>query len=105
MNHLIKKVTVISVLAMSCSSAFAAETLDAKVVSVDGGKVALQVEGTVPQWITEGAKVQALGWQTSVVGINGSTFVVEMSKSKASRVNVNSDVVVREISKQQKFGC
>ncbi|NYT63541.1 hypothetical protein H0A66_14585 [Alcaligenaceae bacterium] len=105
MHHLIKKVTVISALAMSCASAYAAETIDAKVVSIDGGKVALQVEGTVPQWISKGATVQALGWQTSVVGIDGSTFVVEMSKSKASRVNVNSDVVVREISKQQSFGC
>ncbi|MBP6018954.1 MAG: hypothetical protein KA735_05640 [Burkholderiaceae bacterium] len=105
MNHLIKKVTVISALAMSCASAFAAETLDAKVVSVDGGKVALQVDGTVPEWVTQGGKVHALGWQSSVVGIDGSTFVVEISKAKASRVSLNSDVVVREISKQQRFGC
>lgn len=105
MNHLIKKVTVVSALAMSCATAFAAETLNAKVVAVDGGKVALQVEGAVPDWITAGAKVQALGWKTDVVAIDGATFVVEMSKSKASRVDVDSDVVVREIPKQQKFGC
>ncbi|NYT66118.1 hypothetical protein H0A58_09060 [Alcaligenaceae bacterium] len=105
MNHLIKKVTVISALAMSCTTAFAAEKLDAKIVSVDGTKVALQVQGAVPKWITEGTKVHALGWQSNVVGIDGSTFIVEMSKAKASRASVNSDVVVREISKHQRFGC
>ncbi|HUH59975.1 MAG TPA: hypothetical protein VL001_07845 [Candidimonas sp.] len=105
MNRLVKKVTVVSALAMSCSSVFAAESLNAKVVGVEGQKVALETAGAVPAWVNEGGTVQALGWTTKVVDVDGSKFVVELSKSKASRVAVDSDVVVREVTKQQKFGC
>ena len=105
MNRLIKKVTVVSAVALSCSSAFAAESLNAKVVAVDGQHVALETTGAVPTWVTQGGTVQALGWSTKVVNVDGSKFVVELSKSKASRVEIDTDVVVREVTKQQKFGC
>lgn len=105
MNRLVKKVTLVSALALSCASAFAAETLNARVVAVDGGQVALETAGQVPDWATPGATVQALGWQTKVVSVDGSKIVISLSKSKASKVEVDSEVVVREVSKQQKFGC
>ncbi|HEX5515218.1 MAG TPA: hypothetical protein VFY81_12535 [Gammaproteobacteria bacterium] len=105
MNRLIKKATVVSVLALSCSAAFAAETLTAKVVAVDGGQVVLETNGQVPAWVAKGGAVQALGWQTKVVDVAESKIVVSLAKSRAAKVKVDSDVVVREIPKQQKFGC
>lgn len=105
MNRLIKKVTVVSALALSCSAAFAAESLNAKVVTVDGGQVVLETEGQVPAWVSKGETVQALGWQTKVVDVDDSKIILSLSQSRASRVKVDSDIVVREIAKQQKFGC
>ena len=105
MNPLIKKATAVSALAMSCSLAFAAESLNAKVVSVDGQKVTLKTVDALPDWIASGDTAQALGWKTKVVEAEGSSFVIELSKSRAARVQPDSDVVVREVTEQQKFGC
>lgn len=105
MNRLIKKVTVVSTLALSCSAVFAAESLNARVVAVDGNRVVLATDGRVPGWVTKGGAVQALGWQTEVVDVEGSRLVVSLSGSRASRVKVDSAVVVREIPKQQRLGC
>jgi len=105
MNHLVRKITVVSALALSCTTAFAAESINARVVAVDGGQVALETGGTVPGWAAEGSTVQALGWQTKVVSVDGSKIVISLSKSKASKVDLDSEVVVREVSQQQKFGC
>ena len=105
MNPLIKNITVVSALALSGSAALAAETLNAKVVAVDGGQVVLETTGEVPAWVVEGEPVQALGWRPQVVDVDGSKIVVSLSKSRASKVKPDSEVVVREIPKQQKFGC
>ncbi len=105
MKNLVKKATVVSVLALSCTAAFAAESLTAKVLAVDEGQVALETGAQVPGWVSEGATVQALGWQTKVVSVDGSKIVISLSKSKASKVKLDSEVVVREVSQQQKFGC
>ncbi len=105
MTHLVKKITVVSALAWSCSTAFAAESINARVVAVDGGQIALEANGQVPGWAAKGATVQALGWQTKVVSVDGSKILISLSKSKASKVELNSEVVVREVSQQQKFGC
>jgi hypothetical protein len=105
MNRLIKNVTVVSTLALSCSAVFAAEFLNARVVAVDGNQVVLATEGHLPGWIAKGEAVQALGWQAEVVGVGDSKLVVSLSKSRASRVKVDSEVVVREIPKQQRLGC
>lgn len=105
MNRLVKKITLVSALTLSCSAAFAAESLNARVVSVDEGQVALETGDQVPGWVTQGATVQALGWQTKVVSVDGSKIVISLSKSKASKVGLDSEVVVREVSQQQKFGC
>lgn len=105
MHHLVRKVTAVSALALSCTAAFAAESLTARVLAVDDGRVALETGGQVPEWAQEGATVQALGWQTKVVSVDGSKIVVSLSKSRASKVAVDSEVLVREVSQQQKFGC
>lgn len=105
MNRLVKKVTVVSTLALSCSAVFAAESLNTRIVAVDGHAVALEAEGEIPAWIVQGGKVQALGWQTEVTAVEGSRFFVSLSKSRASRVTVDSEVVVREIPAQPSFGC
>jgi len=105
MNHLIKKATVVSALAMSSSLAFAAESLNAKVVSVDGQKITLEATDKLPGWIEAGDTIQALGWKTKVVQAEGSQFVIELSKSRAARVEPDTEVVVREITETQKFGC
>lgn len=105
MKHLIKKATVVSALALSGTAAFAAETLDAKVVAVDGNRIVLDAGGELPTWVSEGNRIQALGWQTEVVETEGSQVVITLSKSRAARVAVDSEVVVREIPQQQRFGC
>jgi len=105
MNHLVKKVTVVSALALSCSAAFAAESLTARVLAVEGGQVSLETGAPVPEWAAQGATVQALGWQTKVVSVDGSRLVLSLSKSRAAKVTPDSEVVVREVSQQQKFGC
>ncbi len=76
MNRLIKKVTVVSTLALSCSAVFAAESLNARVVAVNGNQVVLETDSQVPGWVTKGGEVQALGWQTEVVGVEGEAGLV-----------------------------
>src|SRR5690606_40519759 len=66
----------------------------------DGGQIALETAGQVPEWAAPGATVQALGWQTKVVSVDGSKIVISLSKSKASRVELDSEVVVRERSEE-----
>ncbi len=105
MKKLIRKATVVTALTLSGATAFAAETLDARVVSVDGSRIVLEAGGELPSWVSEGGQVQALGWKTQVVEVDGSQVIIMLSKSRASRVEVDSDVVVREIPTQQRFGC
>lgn len=105
MKKLIRKATVVTALTLSGTIAFAAETLDARVVSVDGNRIVLEADGELPPWVSKGGQVQALGWKTQVVEVDGSQVVIMLSKSRASRVEVDSEVVVREIPTQQRFGC
>lgn len=105
MHKLIKKATIVTALTLSGSAAFAAESLDAKVLSVESGRVVLEAAGELPAWVKEGGPVQALGWKTEVVETDGSKVVINLSESRAAKVEPNSEVVVREIPQQQHFGC
>jgi len=105
MNPLIKSTTLVSSIALSCSAAFAAETLKATVVEVDNGAVALEVEGKAPAWLREGGSVQAFGWPTKVVSVNGSVVVLQTTASRTANVQAGSELVVLEISEQPRFGC
>ena len=105
MNPLIRRTTVVTAFTLSCAAALAAGTLDARVVSVDGGQVALQTHGPVPEWLTKGAAVHALGWQTRVTSIEGSKVVLTLTPARASKVQVDTAVVVREVPKQERLGC
>ena len=105
MNSLIKRTTVVTSLALSCAAALAAGSLNGKVVSVEGGQVAVEITGQAPAWLAKGSTVQALGWQTRVASVEGNKVVLSMSASKASKVKPQSDVVVQEISKQERYGC
>jgi hypothetical protein len=105
MNSLIKRTTVVTSLALSCAAALAAGSLNGKVLSVDGGQVAVEINGQTPAWLTPGSTVQALGWQTRVATVDGNKIVLSMAPAKASKVKVASEVVVQEISKQERYGC
>lgn len=105
MNSLIKSTTIVTSLALSCSAAFAAESLKATVVAVEGGKVTIETASPPPAWLNQGSSVQALGWPTKVVSAEGSKIVLESTPSRLSKVKVASDVVVQEISKTERFGC
>lgn len=105
MHSLIRRSTVVTALTLSCAAALAAGTLDARVVGVDGGQVALQANGAVPAWLTKGAAVQALGWQTRVVSVEGNKVVLALTPSRASKVKVDTAVVVHEVAKQERLGC
>ena len=54
MNSLIKSTTIVTSLALSCSAAFAAESLKATVVAVDGGKVTIETANPPPAWLNQG---------------------------------------------------
>ena len=105
MNPLIKNTAIVTSLALSCAAAFAAASLKAKVVAVDAGKVTIETAGAAPAWLQQGTSVQALGWPTKVVSVDGNKVVLESTPSRASNVKVASDLVVQEISKQERFGC
>ncbi|MDO9435053.1 hypothetical protein [Hydrogenophaga sp.] len=107
MNRFTTKTLIVTSAALSCAAAFAAGTLNAKVVAVQGDQVSLETpSGAVPPtWLKPGAAVQALGWQTKVVSVQGSKVVLSLAASKSSNVKVQSDVVVREIPTQEKYGC
>lgn len=105
MHRLVRKVTAVSTLALSCSAVFAAESLDARVVAVDGDRVVLETKGPVPAWVTQDGVVLALGWQTRVTAVEDSGFIVSLAESRASRVKIDSAIVVREIPSQESFGC
>lgn len=105
MNPLIKGSTLITSIALSCSAAFAAETMKATVVGVDNGKVSLKIEGDAPGWLREGGSVQALGWPTKVVSVEDGLVVVQTTPARSAKVEVDSEVTVQEISKQMRFGC
>ena len=105
MNSLIKSTTIVTSLALSCSAAFAAESLKATVVAVDGGKVTIETANPTPAWLNQGNSVQALGWPTKVISTDGSKVVLESTPSRVKQVKVASDVVIQEISKTERFGC
>lgn len=106
MNRLAsRKALIVTSAALSCAAAFAAGTFNAKVVSVQGDQVSLETTAGSPAWLKQGASVQALGWQTKVVSVQGSKVVLSLAASKSSAVKLNSDVVVREIPTQEKYGC
>ena len=105
MNSLIKSTTIVTSLALSCSAAFAAESLKATVVAVDGGKVTIETANPPPAWLNQGNSVQALGWPTKDISTDGSKVVLESTPSRVKQVKVASDVVIQEISKTERFGC
>lgn len=105
MKRLIKQVTVVSALGLSCTAAFAAGSLQARVVAVEDGQVVLETAEPVPEWLAEGAAVQALGWKSQVADVENARIVLSLSASRAARIEPGAEVVVREIPKQQRFGC
>jgi hypothetical protein len=105
MNRFTSKTLIVTSAALSCAAAFAAGSFNAKVAAVQGDQVSLETTGQPPAWLTKGAAVQALGWQTKVVSVQGTKVVLSLAASKASNVKVASEVVVREIPTQEKYGC
>ena len=105
MNRFARKTLIVTSAALSCAAALAAGTLNAKVVAIQGDQVSLETTGQAPGWLTQGAAVQALGWQTKVVSVQGSKVVLSLAAARSAKVQLNSDVVVREIPTQEKYGC
>lgn len=104
-SSLIRRTTVVTALTLSCAAALAAGTLDARVVAVEGGQVSLQANGPLPEWVTKGAAVQALGWQTRVVAVENGKVVLGLTPSRAAKVKLDTAVVVHEVPKQERLGC
>lgn len=105
MHRLIRSITIVSTVALSSSAALAAQSLAARVVAVHEGYVELEAEQPLPAWAAQGSPVQALGWQTQVQRVDGDRLTIALSRSRASRVQLDSEVVIREIPQQQRLGC
>ncbi len=107
MNRFATKTLIVTSAALSCAAAFAAGTFNAKVVAVQGDQVSVETPAGAasPAWLKQGASVQALGWQTKVVSVQGSRVVLSLAASKSTNVKVHSEVVLREIPTQEKYGC
>jgi hypothetical protein len=103
MHHLVKKVTIVSALAMSC--AHASDAITTKVISVDGGLVTLAVDGTYPAWLQKGNMIQTGSWQARVHATDNGTVTISLPKTNAAKLGINSDVTVKAFALEDSFGC
>jgi sRNA-binding carbon storage regulator CsrA len=103
MHHLVKKVTIVSALAMSC--AHASDAITTKVISVDGGLVTLAVDGTYPAWLQKGNMIQTGSWQARVHATDNGTVTISLPKTNAAKLGINSDVTVKAFAREESFGC
>lgn len=105
MHHLVKKVTIVSALAMSCTLAHAGDAITTKVISVDGGLVTLAVDGTHPAWLQKGNMIQTGSWQARVHATDNGTVTISLPKTNAAKLSINSDVTVKAFAREESFGC
>jgi hypothetical protein len=105
MHHLVKKVTIVSALAMTCNAAFANDAITTKVLAVDGGLVTLAIEGANPAWLAKGNMIQTGSWQARVHAVDNGTFVIALPKTNAARLTIDSNVTVKAFAREESFGC
>jgi hypothetical protein len=105
MHVLIKSATVMTSLALSCSAAFAAGSLQAKVVKVDGDQVTLAFTEKAPAWLAQGDSVNALGWEVPVSAVQGQQVVLTVDPAKTAKLKVASQLLVQEVNNQDRFSC
>ena len=86
-------------------SATAADTLNGKVVKVEGNKVTVALEGTVPPWIKAGATVTSGSAAPKILSVKGNEVVLRFSRSKAAKIKVDSTISLGESSGDQLQGC
>ena len=107
-NEMKKLITMISMLLATVALAatvFAAGSCPGKVTNVEDGKVVVTMEGAVPAWVKKGATVKALGGSPKVMSVNGNEVTLRMTKAKAAKVKVDSNVTVAESDEDEMQGC
>lgn len=87
------------------ATAFATGSMSGKVTKVEDDKVTVAMEGTVPAWAKKGATVKAWGGSPKVVTVNGNEVTLKMTKAKAAKVKVDSNVTVTESDGEEMQGC
>ena len=86
-------------------SVHAGEKIGGKVVKIDGGKVTVMLDGPQPEWIKSGANVTVGGAAPKVLSIKANEIVLRFSKAKASKLKVDSAVVIEEAAGDELQGC
>ena len=103
-----KLITLLAAAIMAASlavSAFAAGPVTGKVTKVDGDKVTVAVEGSVPAWAKKGANVTAAGGSPKIVAVEGNQVTLKMSKAKAAKIAVDSSLTLTESEGDEMQGC
>jgi len=106
---MVKKITVMfmAVIFVACmaASAVAAEKLNGKVAKVSGDKVTVVLEGAVPPWVKKGATVKAGNGAPKILSMKGNEVVLRFSRSKASKIKVDSAMSLEESEGEELQGC
>lgn len=85
-------------LAMFGSMAHANETLDGKILAVDGDVVRIQSDAPLPTWIQQGVQVQAAGWEVPIGAVGANEFELHLGKARAGRLKLDSPLVIRSLT-------
>lgn len=96
--------TVVSTVALA-AAAFAAAPVTGKVTKVEGEKVTVAVEGSLPAWAKKGASVDAAGGKQKVLAVQGNEVTLKFNKSKAAKIAVDSSMTLTESEGDELQGC
>ncbi len=95
---------IVLVLCMAVS-VFAADTVKGKVVNVTGNKITIVLESSVPPWIKAGTTVISGNAAPRILKVKGNEVVLRFSKAKASKIKVDSTMLLEESTDQGVQGC
>jgi len=76
----------------------------AKVTKVEGDKVTVTLQGTVPAWAKKGATVSALGGAPKIVAVSGKELTLRFSKEKAAKIKPDSTMSLTKSTGEMQ-GC
>lgn len=105
MKKLIAMISTLLATVALAATVFAAGSCPGKVTKVEGDKVTVTMEGAVPAWAKKGATVKALGGAPKIVSVQGNEVTLRLTKAKAAKVKVDSNVTLTESEADEMQGC
>lgn len=85
--------------------AFAEGSFSGKVTKVEGERVTVLADGSVPAWVRAGVAVMAGGGAPRVIRVQGNEVTLKFGKEKAAKLKADQVLKVTESSGDELQGC